>query len=71
MWVRFTADFDWKPAPSVTIGYLAGMTQNVTRRCAERAFAKNKAVKIDAKIQRPVGRPGKADETPEPISAGG
>lgn len=43
-WVKFTEDFDWWPSPQVTIAYKAGMTLNVTRRCAESAKAKGKAV---------------------------
>lgn len=43
-WVKFTEDFDWWPSPQVTIAYKAGMTLNVTRRCAEIAKAKGKAV---------------------------
>lgn len=41
--VRFTADFDWKPTPSSTIGYKSGMEKLVTRRCAAEAVAKGKA----------------------------
>lgn len=43
-WVKFTEDFDCWPSPQVTIAYKAGMTLNVTRRCAESAKAKGKAV---------------------------
>lgn len=35
--VRFTADFDHKPIPAVTIAYKAGMETLVTTACAERA----------------------------------
>lgn len=35
--VRFTADFDHKPIPSVTVSYKAGMQTLVTTACAERA----------------------------------
>lgn len=45
MWVRFTADFDWKPTPQSIIAYKAGMEQNVTRACAEAALSADKAVK--------------------------
>ncbi|WP_189353852.1 hypothetical protein [Mesorhizobium sp. M2A.F.Ca.ET.039.01.1.1] len=45
MWVRFTADFDWKPTSQSIIAYKAGMEQNVTRACAEAALAVEKAVK--------------------------
>lgn len=46
MWVRFTADFDWKPKPQVTLAFLAGQERNVTRDCAEKAVAAGKAVKF-------------------------
>lgn len=46
MWVRFTADFDWKPRPQVTQAYFAGQERNVTRDCAEKAVAAEKAVRI-------------------------
>ena len=42
-WVRFTADFDFKPRPTVTIAYLAGDVRNVTRSCAAAAIASGKA----------------------------
>lgn len=45
MWVRFTADFDWKPTPQSITAYKAGMEQNVTRACAEAALSADKAVK--------------------------
>ncbi|WP_181182627.1 hypothetical protein [Mesorhizobium sp. B3-1-9] len=45
MWVRFTADFDWKPTPQSIIAYKAGMEQNVTRVCAAAALSVEKAVK--------------------------
>lgn len=51
VWVRFTAAMDWKPRPSVTIGYLAGMDVNVTRACADRALAGGKAVKLEKRIR--------------------
>lgn len=46
MWVRFIADFNWKPRPQVTIAYKANSVQNVTTPCAEAAVAKGKAVKV-------------------------
>jgi len=46
MWVRFTADFDWKPKPQVTLAFLAGQERNVTRDCAEKAVAAGKAVRF-------------------------
>jgi len=42
--VRFTHDFDYKPLPSVTIAYRAGMVCVVKRQCADQAIAANKAV---------------------------
>lgn len=47
MWVRFTADFDWKPKPQVTLAFLIGQERNVTRDCAEKAVAAGKAVRIN------------------------
>lgn len=47
--VRFTADFDYKPTPQSTVGYLAGMEENVKRECAERAIAAGKAVAASTK----------------------
>jgi hypothetical protein len=46
MWVRFTADFDFKPKPQVTLAFLAGEERNVTRDCAEKAVAAGKAVRV-------------------------
>lgn len=46
MWVRFTADFDFKPKPQVTLAFLNGQERNVTRDCAEKAVAAGKAVRI-------------------------
>lgn len=45
-WVRFTSDYDFKATPGSTIAYKAGMTQNVTRRCATLAIASGKAVRL-------------------------
>ncbi|MCA0025475.1 MULTISPECIES: hypothetical protein [unclassified Mesorhizobium] len=45
MWVRFTADFDWKPTPQSITAYKAGMVLNVPRACAEAACRVEKAVK--------------------------
>ena len=42
--VRFIADFDYKPLPSMTIAYRAGMVCVVKRECADQAFAAGKAV---------------------------
>ncbi|RVM42684.1 hypothetical protein CN106_26135 [Sinorhizobium meliloti] len=44
MWVRFLADFDWKPRPPVTIAFKADTTRNVTRACAAAAVAAGKAL---------------------------
>jgi hypothetical protein len=44
--VRFTADFDYKPTPQITVGYLAGMEETVKRDCAAQAVAAGKAVRI-------------------------
>lgn len=49
MWVRFLADYDWKPKPAVTIAYRAGSVVNVTRLCAAQAIEASKA----EKTQRP------------------
>ncbi|MER2536032.1 MAG: hypothetical protein ABTQ31_12800 [Rhizobiaceae bacterium] len=45
-WVRFTADFDFKPKPLVTIAYRAGHVLNVTSDCAAKAIAAGKAVRM-------------------------
>jgi len=42
--VRFTADFDYKPTPSITIAYKAGMEMTVKRECADQAIAAKKAI---------------------------
>ncbi|SMQ65882.1 hypothetical protein SAMN06295905_1340 [Devosia lucknowensis] len=42
-WVRFKADFDWRPKPGVTIAYLAGMHLLVTTRCSSAAIGADKA----------------------------
>ena len=46
--MRFTADFDYKPTPSATIAYKAGMELTVKRECAEQAIAANKAVPVSS-----------------------
>lgn len=43
MWMRFLADYDWKPRPPVTIAFKAGDVKNVTRACAAAASAAGKA----------------------------
>jgi hypothetical protein len=45
-WVHFTADFDWKPKPQVTIAYRKGQRLLVTTPCANVAFAKRVAEKL-------------------------
>lgn len=45
--VRFTADFAYKPKPSVTIVYPAGTTAYVRRDCAQKAVAAGKAEALD------------------------
>lgn len=45
-WVRFTADFDFKPKPTVTIAYREGHVLNVTSACAAKAIAAGKAVRM-------------------------
>ena len=45
MWVRFTADFEWRQ-PAFTIAYKDGMTLNVTRACADAAVAAGKAERV-------------------------
>ncbi|MBD9652002.1 hypothetical protein IB267_26945 [Ensifer sp. ENS09] len=47
--VRFIADFDYKPTPQSTVGYLAGMEEVVKRECAEQAIAVGKAVAVPTK----------------------
>lgn len=36
-WVRFDRDFDFKPRPVITIGYLAGQVRLVSAACAAAA----------------------------------
>ena len=59
MWVRFTADFNFRPNVGTTIAYKAGMLQNVTRRCAMEATLKGKAVRMtkSRKDEEPVEWP--------------
>lgn len=44
-WIRFIADMDFKPRPSVTIAYKAGMVVNVTSACAAEAVRKKRGVR--------------------------
>lgn len=57
--IRFTADFDYKPVPGVTIAYRAGMERLVKRDCADQAVKAGKAER--ASLRR------KADDGEEPI----
>lgn len=52
MWVRFTAAFDWKPKPSVTLAFLAGQERNVPTPCAEAAIKAGNAVKMGRRPKR-------------------
>jgi hypothetical protein len=54
-WVRFLADFDWKPMPAVTVAYKANMVRLVTRDCAAVAVAAAKAINTE----RPANVSGK------------
>jgi len=42
-WMRFSADWDWKPRPSTTVAFRSGDIKFVTRACASRALAAGKA----------------------------
>lgn len=52
--VKFNEDFDFRPKPGVTIGYLAGMTKMVTTRCAEQAMKAGKAQRV-GKVEKGEG----------------
>lgn len=43
-WVKFTADFDWRPRHGVVMAYRAGGAVLVTTACAKAAKAKGSAV---------------------------
>lgn len=45
--VKFTKNFDYKPTPSTTIGYLAGMEMTVKQECADKAIAAGAAKSMD------------------------
>lgn len=60
--VRFLQDFDWRPAPGVILAYRAGCEMTVTRRCAERAVAAGKAVKVRAKRKQEEASDGTGDD---------
>lgn len=51
-WVRFTADFDFKPKPAVTIAYRAGDDKLVTTPCANAAIALGKATKLPSRKRK-------------------
>jgi hypothetical protein len=55
-WVRFLADMDWKPRPSVTIAFKAGDTKNVPRAAAGAAVlaGKGRLMRKSTKDQEPV-----------------
>lgn len=50
--VKFLEDFDYKPAPQMTVGYRAGWSGTVKRDCAEKAAAAKKAELLDAKLSQ-------------------
>lgn len=52
-WVRFTADFAWKPIPAVTKKFRAGTVANVTTPCANKAIARGKAERVETKRKKP------------------
>lgn len=60
--VRFTHDFDYKPAAHTTIAYKVGMELTVKQDCADQAIAAGKAVarsapkKKDAEAEADAGR---------------
>lgn len=48
-WVRFTADFDFKPKAAVTVAYKAGDEKMVTTPCAAAAVARGKGEIVNKK----------------------
>ena len=42
-WVRFTADFDFRPRIAVTVAYRAGRVMLVPKACADTAIARGRA----------------------------
>ena len=64
--VRFTAAFDWKPKPQVTIAYPQGFEGLVTTPCAEKAIAANKAARISDGVKRKNNRVGKTSKETQP-----
>lgn len=49
MWVKFTADMDYRPRPGIIIAYKSGMTLNVPRAAAAQAVAADKGVVVRRK----------------------
>ncbi len=68
-WVRFIDDFDWRPSPSVIIGYRVGMVLLVTTPCARLAKAKNRAVAATSEEIKDAK--GGRSEVPAPLSEPG
>lgn len=55
MWVRFSANFDFKPKSTVTIAYKAGDVVNVPRTHADAAIAHGAAEKTASPKGAPKG----------------
>lgn len=75
-WVRFTENFDWKPTPQNTTGYLKGQELLVTTPCANAAKARGVAEDIptprkDDGKHSPNTRPRKASKEAKPNAASG
>lgn len=45
-WLKFSGDFDWKPQPNITIGYLTGQVKLVTTACADAAEKAGKGNRV-------------------------
>lgn len=45
-WVKFTADFDWRPRANVVMAYRRSTVDLVTTACARAAKAKGVAVTV-------------------------
>jgi len=45
--VRFTADYDYKPTPMITLAYKAGTVAYVRKECAEQAVRLGRAEAVD------------------------
>lgn len=52
-WVRFVADFDFKPKESVTVAFKAGTLRIVPRAAAVQAIAAGKAEAAERPPRRP------------------